>query len=181
VQLVTGDSTTGVAFRFAVTRADIEAALTRGRSTPSVRSSLLWATSIIVVGFLIRTNDAPSWMVATCFVLGVSLVALSLYVPSRAGWHWRRNRRVFQMCELRADETGIAAVEPAAEARADWSAFVRWEETPELFLLFRAPSYSVLIPKRAFESSSDQEVFRALLEAGIKDGQAETPKGSLPS
>ena len=107
-----GDRLTPVVLRFAVSRADIDAALTRGRSTPSVRSSLLWATAIVVVGFLIRTNDAPTWMVATCFVLGVALVALSLYVPSVQGGTGDATGESSELCELRADETGHRAVDP---------------------------------------------------------------------
>jgi hypothetical protein len=172
---------TPVVLRFAVSRGDIAAALTRGRTTPSVRSSLLWATAIVIVGVLIGTNDAPTWMVTTCFVLGAALVGLSAYVPLRAGWHWRRNRTLLAPCELRADETGLVVIEPGAEARALWSAFVRWEETRDLFLLFRAPSYSVLIPKRAFASTADLETFRVLLDAGVPGAVARERVESPPS
>ena len=166
---------TTVVLRFVVSRVDLEAAITRGGPMPSLRSSLLWATGILGVGFLIRSNAAPLWMVWTCFALGSSLVVLAVCVPLCVAWLWRRNRRTSENCELRADESGLLVIEPEAEAREAWSSFLRWEETRDLFLLFRARAESVLIPKRAFETEADLEVFRGLLERRVPSVEAPNP------
>jgi hypothetical protein len=120
-------------------------------------------------------------MVSTCFTLGAALVILAAILPLWVRWHWRRNRRVFGTCELRADENGLVAIEPGTETRMAWSTFVRWQETRDLFLLVRAPSYSVLIPKRAFETDADLEAFRGLLREGVAGAEPRDPVESSPS
>jgi hypothetical protein len=146
-----------------------------------MRSSLVWAAAIVAVGLLIQSNAAPPFMVWTCFVLGGLLLALAAVVPLWVRWHWHRNRRVWGPCELLADEHGLVVIEKEAEGRMSWSAFVWWEETPHLFLLFRAPAYSVLIPKRAFQSDSDLLAFRGLLEKAFSSAAPAHPVESNPS
>ncbi|MGC2248940.1 MAG: YcxB family protein [Terriglobales bacterium] len=63
-------------------------------------------------------------------------------------------------------ETGIDSSSPTGSTQSTWSAYTRYVESRNLFLLYQAPHVFSLLPKRAF-APGEEESFRGLLNAKL--------------
>ena len=153
-----------------LTPGDLVEALGVHQWTPSTRSSLLSAAAITGVGLLTRWNGAATWVWGGCFALGALILLLTAGLPLFVLLHWRRNRDVYGPATLVVDGQGLRGMEEQGEAHLQWSAFTRLREGKRLFLLYRSPAYFIVLPKRAFASSSDVDRFRALADDRLPPG-----------
>lgn len=76
---------------------------------------------------------------------------------------FRRDQRLKQHFEAVVSESGIAISSPTASTNNRWTAFSRYVESRNLFLLYQAPQVFNVLPKRAF-AEGETEAFRALLQ-----------------
>ena len=111
------------------------------------------------------------------WVLILGFVWFFLYRQLR-GWQqrawdsnpiWHRPRRVH------IDDDGITFTDPVSEHRSSWAAYVKFDETPNLFLLFLTSMTAEMIPKRAFPDAKSLDDFRELLSRTISPPQAAFP------
>ena len=71
---------------------------------------------------------------------------------------------------VEAAEDGIALSEPLSRRSYDWSYFAGFKETANLLLLYHSPYAFHIVPKRAFASEADYDVFRGYLLSKVKHG-----------
>ncbi len=79
---------------------------------------------------------------------------------------FRRDPRLQQHFQAVISDTGIDFSNPTGSTQSTWSAFTRYVESRNLFLLYQAPHVFNVLPKRAF-ASGDEESFRGLLNAKL--------------
>ena len=77
-----------------------------------------------------------------------------------------RETRGFNNTFTVISETGIDSSSPTGSTQSTWSAYTRYVESRNLFLLYRAPHVFSLLPKRAF-APGEEESFRGLLNAKL--------------
>ncbi|WKD34741.1 YcxB family protein [Streptomyces xanthophaeus] len=163
-----------VAFTYRLTLADIRGAIrARARRTPAGRAETLLLpllTAVATVGLGLLDGSHPAVLVAS------AVAALSVAI---VGVFWIRRsmaRRVFSVaepygeCRTVADDRGTATTGETMSYTMDWTLFVQYTETPELFVLFggtRAAAVAAL-PKRGAEHPGDVDRMRAILARNLK-------------
>ena len=70
---------------------------------------------------------------------------------------------------------GIAIADPFSQTHARWQAFVAFDETKDLFLLYVGRFMPYIIPKRAFPTQAEVDQFRALCQHSISPRPAAFP------
>lgn len=65
-------------------------------------------------------------------------------------------------------EDGIQIESQIATATAKWVAYQQVRETREYFLLFAAPGFANILPKRCFLNKSEMAEFRALVRSHVR-------------
>jgi len=124
----------------------------------------------VVAGVYLVVSRGDMFPTIFCLVYGGFVVLY--YGPLKAA----RFRRDFHKAKtLQGEKTAVVGGEGVyisgafGESKLHWSAFARYSETPNLFVLFIPPRLFQMLPKRAF-SNAGQDVMRQLLaqEVGTK-------------
>ena len=79
-----------------------------------------------------------------------------------------------------ASESGIQFLSAKGTSNAKWSAFIRYTETRNLFILYPQSSLFNIIPKRAF-APSDLLEFRQMLQLNLTTSSIFTTRESAQS
>jgi hypothetical protein len=79
---------------------------------------------------------------------------------------FRRDNRLQQPFETVVSDSGIDVSSASSSSQHTWSAFTRFVETKNLFLVYQAENLVNIIPKRAF-LAGEEESFRALLSSRL--------------
>ncbi len=87
------------------------------------------------------------------------------WLLARLGWKINPNIQGVIRCE--ADEDEFRIWNNNSTTIHKWTAFIRFNETANLFLLFLSKQLCVLIPKRAFVDITQEAQFRELLQQKI--------------
>jgi hypothetical protein len=74
---------------------------------------------------------------------------------------YKRDQRLNQEFDNDINEDGILITTPLPSSKSSWDSFVRWIETPNLFVLYQR-SRAFIFPKRAF-GAGELDQFRDLL------------------
>jgi hypothetical protein len=77
---------------------------------------------------------------------------------------------------LEATDERILLSDPTSAHDYRWSAFTKWRESNELFLIYISEMFFHMVPKRAFETPAELEAFRQLLEGHVHSADA-APRG----
>jgi hypothetical protein len=77
-------------------------------------------------------------------------------------WEARPDLHRHQTADITAE--GIQLSDTLSRREYQWGAFVKYEETKSLFLLFMADSQAMMIPKRGMESTEQLDAMRNLLK-----------------
>jgi hypothetical protein len=109
------------------------------------------------------------------FVPVVSLVACSIWIFLR---QFNRNlTRGFQLqvqlhrpATVQASPEWFIVTDEAHQTSYRWQAFIGWQETANLFLLYNSYATFEMVPKRAFASAEQIHQFTALLRQSIGAG-----------
>jgi hypothetical protein len=100
------------------------------------------------------------WLVILIYVSSVAAYNHSKSMPRR--WEGRPDLHRHQTVDISAE--GLALSDTVCRREFQWSAFVKGEETRNLFILFRWESNGVIVPKRAFESDQQLDAMRNLMK-----------------
>lgn len=143
---------------------------------------LVWVSIVLTLLFLAlvsfifaiqenaRLDDAlinADGLLALGLLIGAAVFVFSRFVgnPLKA-WHQvEANERLRCPVEYEVNEEQILIRTKFTETKTDWGTFTTFIETPDLLLLIYATNKNMfqIIPKRAFVSVSDIEVFKQLL------------------
>jgi hypothetical protein len=141
-----------------------------------VRALIIVGILLLAVGvFLVVSHGDVVW---TIFCLAYGGFVVMYYGPLGA---WRFKRDFLRAKTLQGEKTAVVGEERVyisgafGESKTNWTAFGRYAETPNLFVLFIPPRLFYMLPKRAF-SEADQAAIRQLLEQKIGSGKAQEAK-----
>ena len=84
-----------------------------------------------------------------------------------AFFQWRGNRALQGPMALTITDEGLAVRSQHSTVTHSWSAFVKYRETPNLFLLHSSSQVAVIVPKRALGDDADVQQFRQHLAASV--------------
>lgn len=80
---------------------------------------------------------------------------------------YRRNAPLFGPRTISVTDSGIASDHQLGYSEASWSAYLKFHETEQSFLLYQPADLISIVPKRAFSSPDDLQEFKALLTAKV--------------
>lgn len=100
------------------------------------------------------------WLLILAYVSAIAAHNYSTSMPRR--WEARPDLHRHQTLDISAE--GLVFSDTVCRREFQWSAFVKAEETRNLFLLFRWESNGLMVPKRAFESEEQLEAMRNLMK-----------------
>jgi hypothetical protein len=98
---------------------------------------------------------------------GYTLMQL-LLLPMHAREAYRVEPLCRSKCEVAYGPEGLDVRVGDGGTRTSWDALRRWRETDDLFLIFYDEARAQTIPKRIFESQSEQDDFRGYLAQHIR-------------
>jgi len=87
---------------------------------------------------------------------------LILYRTAKIRHDFKRHPNVSRQCSLQVDDNGLRSASDVSTGETKWGAFVKYRETPNLFMVYFGGRMFRVIPKRAF-STLQLEEFRELL------------------
>jgi YcxB-like protein len=86
----------------------------------------------------------------------------SLYLPFKLNRDFQEHPNFGRDCHLQVNDDELRSQSDVSTGETKWAAFVKFHETPNLFMLYLGGRMFKVIPKRAF-SASQLEEFRELL------------------
>ena len=92
---------------------------------------------------------------------------------------FRQDNRLQEQFEVVISQSGIDVSSPTRSSKYAWSAFTRFVESKNLFLVYQAPKVFNVFPKRAF-TPGDVESFRSLLSEQLGAASAAHRKRISP-
>jgi len=116
---------------------------------------------------------------ATMFV--ALIIFLSWYQRKMLGATWQGHANLHRPRELEFTDEAVKSVDPTTSVDWKWSAFVRFRETPNLFILVLEDSRFIMVPKRDLSAAEKMVEFRAMLQTHIAEGYFLTvPMAAFP-
>jgi hypothetical protein len=107
----------------------------------------------------------------------IAIVIFTVLFPAISFWNKRRGRKAFQEDKfLQSPSTYMLSQEVFAaegnygKTRIPWTDFIRWQETPKLFLFYETKWRAIIFPKR-FLQHAEQEQLKAWLSEVNMAGQ----------
>jgi hypothetical protein len=154
------------------------------------------ATSIYVLRYLIRAVCVMVALWAVCLVVGSLRSGLSGDADALAQWLFPfvvgsvptvlifipavpfvRVRKMLRTEGVKGNrryifsDDGVQIESKVANASAKWAAYVQIRETRQYFLLFAAPGFANILPKRCFLNESAIAEFRSLVRGHVRRAQ----------
>jgi hypothetical protein len=103
-------------------------------------------------------STALPLLLLAVFWLGYPFV----YIPFKLRRDFRKHPNFARECQVHVDDDGLRSQSDVSSGETKWAAFVKFRETPNLFMLYLGGRMFKVIPKRAF-STSEVDEFRELL------------------
>lgn len=100
------------------------------------------------------------WLLLLVYVSGIAAHNHSTSLPRH--WENRPDLHRHQTVDISAE--GLALSDTVCRHELQWAAFVKGEETRNLFLLFTWESSGLMVPKRAFDSDEELDAMRNLMK-----------------
>jgi hypothetical protein len=88
---------------------------------------------------------------------------------------WDTHPDFHRLHTVEIDEDGITWSDPVSQSRRLWDGYVKFKETPHLFLVYRGEMVAEIIPKRAFSSADSINEFRVTLQRNIRLAESAFP------
>ena len=111
-----------------------------------------------LVSLILDPKQFPS------FVGGiVAGLFLTFFLKIQVWLSFRGDNRLKDQFEATISDSGIDVSSSTVASKYDWSAFIRYAETKNLFLVYQAPQVFNVFPKRVFDPE-ELSVFRRLLD-----------------
>jgi hypothetical protein len=109
---------------------------------------LFGCVALIALLVLYGGSRGTTTTVLACVVPLAVLGALVLLGRFSRRRTYRKQRSLQGTHRFVLSDAGLAAESPHGSGEIRWSAFVRWEESPEIFLLYEADNLFHMLPKR---------------------------------
>lgn len=77
--------------------------------------------------------------------------------------NWRNERLIKGVLRLDLSDEKFRIASKLTTTELVWAAFIRWEETVHLFVLYMSENRIEIVPKRPFATSDDLDAFRRFL------------------
>ena len=90
----------------------------------------------------------------------------TLYWPWKLRHDFKKHPNFSRQCTLQVDNDGLRSQNDMSSGETKWGAFVKFRETPNLFMVYFGGRLFKVIPKRAF-SAAQLEEFRELLRSKL--------------
>jgi hypothetical protein len=84
------------------------------------------------------------------------------YLPAKIRRDFKKHPNFSRPCNLHVDDDGLRSSSDISTSETKWGAFVKFRETPNVFMVYFGGNIFRVIPKRAFAASQLEE-FRELL------------------
>jgi len=118
---------------------------------------------LLIMGHLPWAFSSVSWPVGGgLLIMMIVWIALRRKLRGLARVEWESNATLRGWSRTTIDESALAVVQEHRQATWKWPAFVKFDETPTMFLLYISHRAFLPIPRRAF-SVSDLEEFSDFL------------------
>jgi len=116
----------------------------------------------IVIAYRGRFANALPLLVLALFWLGYAI----LYLPTKFRRGFKKHPNFSRPCSLHVDDDGLRTSNDVSTNESKWAAFVKFRETPNIFLIYFGANIFRVIPKRAFVGPQLEE-FRELLRSKL--------------
>lgn len=118
-----------------------------------------------IIGIIVAPGLAASY---GAVLLGAYCVlSVTLFHRLRVARLWKKEPNINRPLSVDITEDALYVVSPHEDGRIKWSAFNRFIETKNLFMIFRQRNMFNAIPKRVFSNSDEVELFLNLLRKKI--------------
>jgi len=126
-----------------------------------IRILPIFGIIVLAAGLVSLVHDPkqfPSFVGA--IVIGLFL---TFFLRLQVWLAFRQDNRLQDEFDASISDSGIDVSSPKGVSKYNWSAFARYVETKNLFLVYQAPHVFNAFPKRAF-TPADVNTFRSLLD-----------------
>lgn len=114
-------------------------------------------------------------------VLLLMPLVIHWYARATIGAAWEQKTSLHRPRILEITDEHLVGSDENSTSILRWSAFVRYRETDNLFVLVTEDATIIMVPKRYLKDHAMMIEFRALLQSHIADGQFSTvPQGAFP-
>jgi len=117
---------------------------------------------ILLAGSLVSLVHDPKQFPSFVGAIVIGLF-LTFFLRLQVWLAFRQDNRLQDQFEASISDSGIDVSSPKGASKYNWSAFVRYVETENLFLVYQAPHVFNAFPKRVF-TPEDVVAFRSLLD-----------------
>ena len=153
-----------------------------------VLSTLAFIAGASFLFFLAMSHADPpiDWLTALFMGSGLALGVELLFWPLTlavihafayyGAWNLARSKpSALQPVTYEFSPDGISHIGPETSGRAAWTTYLRIRETPEQFLLYVQGQLANVLPKRAFQSEAEVQLFRELVREHFR-GEINFPR-----
>jgi hypothetical protein len=130
-----------------------------------MRSVLIAIASGIMLAIVVGGVITASGYAIAVGVIWFVLIAAMFYRGPRAAW--RRNPAVQSVQHHTFDDQGATLSFLGRKSEVGWDYFTRAQRGAEVYQLLHGRRFGLVVPRRAFTSVHDEEVFQGLLKRHI--------------
>lgn len=124
---------------------------------------------LFLLGISLEVANSDNSFLSMLFVF-ISLLLTSIYILNYINLpknFYRQNPLLQEECVLTVSDEGIFGRTRLRETNLKWEACKKASETKKFYFIWYGENSFSVIPKRAFTSKQDEEVFQSLLKTHI--------------
>jgi hypothetical protein len=95
-------------------------------------------------------------------------ILFAVGMPYRTRRSFRQRKDLHRECSFAASDDGLRVQSGDIQGLKPWSDYLKWKEGDDAFLLYMSDNMYQVVPRRFFDSASDVDTFRALLEKNVR-------------
>jgi YcxB-like protein len=116
----------------------------------------------------VNMSDLLSWFIPFVLLIGLWIWLLRRGIFSKIFNIQTRDKAIILgQRQMSITSESVIMKMKTSETTYSWDGFLKWQQTPKLYLLYLMSNMAILIPKRAFESEAEQAAFEALLKEKV--------------
>jgi hypothetical protein len=126
----------------------------------------LWGAIIFALGtYVLSTGVTEALFLVVGGLVITFSVALLRLLHLR---NWRKQPSLAEPFQMSITDTGIESHSVNGNSDVRWTAFTKWKESPEAFLLYLAPNLYVMLCKRLISPASSVEELREMIRRNVR-------------
>ena len=129
--------------------------------------SLLFGIFLVVVA-IINGDFALPYLLCVFTIFTNPEPQINPYFCWIYGFIWKQNAHMHHPIASEVTEAGLSLDTLSLSSQVNWQLFIKFMETPNLFVLYQSPQLFSIFPKRAFASAAQIDEFRSLLQTQIR-------------